>query len=212
MGFVSVFELRISGFCYPGRWYSPDAPALKACGTPRWTPRRGLIESAAAMKHEPLPGERLAPEDFDTVVRLTPLAAIDLVVRSPDARVLVGRRTHEPAKGRLFVPGGRITKNETLAAAFRRISLAELGAEKQIEEARFLGVYEHFYTTNNHELAGFGTHYVVLAYALTASPQALALPKDQHGEFVWLTEPELLSSPEVHKNTKAYFTANKAGV
>jgi colanic acid biosynthesis protein WcaH len=158
-------------------------------------------------KPEPEPGQWLAAEDFDTVVRLTPLVAIDLVVRSPEGRILVGRRVNEPAKGSLFAPGGRISKNETLAAAFRRISLAELGVEKRIQAARFLGVYEHFYATNSHEVAGFGTHYVVLAYRLAATPEDLSLPKDQHGEFAWLTEPELLSSPEVHKNTKAYFSS-----
>ena len=168
-----------------------------------------LIDSRALMKHEPLPGQRLAPEDFDDVVRLTPLVAIDLVVRAPDGRVLVGRRTNEPAKGRFFVPGGRITKNETLAVAFRRISLAELGVEKRMEEGRFVGVYEHFYTTNNHELAGFGTHYVVLAYELTSAVGELRLPDDQHGEFAWLTKAELLRSPEVHQNTKVYFRPAK---
>ncbi len=157
------------------------------------------------MNPEPTPGQPLEPEDFDRVVRLTPLVSIDLVVRSPDGRVLVGRRKREPAKGRLFVAGGRITKNETLAAAFRRISFAELGLEKRIEEARFLGVYEHFYATNNRELAGFGTHYVGLAYDLTSPIQDLPLPKDQHGEFAWLTKVELLRSPDVHPNTKAYF-------
>jgi colanic acid biosynthesis protein WcaH len=162
------------------------------------------------MNQEPIPGHPLEPEDFDRVVRLTPLVAIDLVVRSPDGRVLVGRRKREPAKGCLFVAGGRITKNETLAAAFRRISLAELGLEKRIEEARFLGVYEHFYATNNREQAGFGTHYVVLACELICSMQDLRLPKDQHGEFAWLTEAELLRSPDVHANTKAYFLPGKS--
>jgi colanic acid biosynthesis protein WcaH len=77
--------------------------------------------------------------------------------------------------------------------------------EKQIQEARFLGVYERFYTTNNHERAGFGTHYVVLAYELTSPIQDLPLPMDQHGEFAWLTEAELLLNAEVHANAKAYF-------
>jgi len=161
------------------------------------------------MSHEPKPGHRLPAADFDSVVRLTPLVAIDLIVRSPEGRVLVGRRTNEPAKGRFFVPGGRVTKNETLAAAFRRISLAELGVEKKIEDARFVGVYEHFYATNNHEVAGFGTHYVVLAYELTSTAQDLLLPDDQHGEFAWLTEAELLRSPEVHENAKAYCVSGK---
>jgi colanic acid biosynthesis protein WcaH len=152
-----------------------------------------------------MPGQRLEPEDFDSVVRLTPLVAIDLVVRSPDGRVLVGRRKNEPAKGWYFTTGGRVTKNEALAAAFRRISSAELGVEKRIEEARFLGIYEHIYATNNHELAGFGTHYVVLAHELISPIRDLPLPMDQHGEFAWLTEAELLHCPEVHANTKAYF-------
>ena len=116
------------------------------------------------MHHEPKAGARLEPGDFETVVRLTPLVAIDMIVRSSEGRVLVGHRTNEPAKGCFFVPGGRITKNETLAAAFRRISLAELGVEKQIEEARFLGVFEHLYSTNHFDRDGFGTHYVTLAY------------------------------------------------
>ena len=47
------------------------------------------------MTREPKPGERLASEDFDNVVRLTPLVAIDLIVRSADGRVLVGRRSFE---------------------------------------------------------------------------------------------------------------------
>ncbi len=162
------------------------------------------------MKQEPLPGQWLEPSDFDSVVRLTPLVAIDLIVRSADGRILVGRRSNEPAKGWLFVPGGRITKNERLAAAFRRISAAELGAEKPIEDARFVGVYEHFYPTNNHEIAGFGTHYVVLAYEVTCAAQDLQLPRDQHGEFAWLTAAELVRHAEVHENTKAYFNGRKA--
>jgi colanic acid biosynthesis protein WcaH len=163
------------------------------------------------MKHEPKPGDRLAPEDFDSVVRLTPLVSIDLVVRSPEGRVLVGRRRNEPAKGVFFTAGGRITKNETLAAAFKRISRAELGVEKHIEEARFMGAFEHFYTTNNREVAGFGTHYVVLAYEMVAEAHRLRLPADQHGEFAWLSVADLLRSPEVHENVKAYFKPSQTG-
>ena len=92
------------------------------------------------MNVEPKPGQWLQPEDFESIIRLTPLVSIDLIVRSPDGRVLVGRRNHEPARNTYFVPGGRITKNETRAAAFRRLTREELGAEKSIDEARFLGV------------------------------------------------------------------------
>ncbi len=147
----------------------------------------------------------MAPEEFESVIRLTPLVAIDLVVRSPDGRVLVGRRTFEPAKDLFFVPGGRITKNETRTAAFERLSREELGIQLGLEQARFLGVHEHFYPTNRFGKEGFGTHYVTLAYELRIDLTTAALPRDQHGEYVWMTPSELVSSPEVHDNTKAYF-------
>ena len=89
--------------------------------------------------------------------------------------------------------------------------LAELGVEKTLEEARFLGVYEHFYPTNHLDRPGFGTHYVVLAYEVVSPVQDALLPMDQHGEYAWKTEAELLGSPEVHEHTKAYFTSAKAG-
>src|SRR5713101_2086948 len=82
---------------------------------------------------EPKPGEWIKPSEFANIVRLTPLVAIDLVVRSPEGRILVGRRTNEPAKNLLFVPGSRISKNETRAVAFKRITREELGVELGIE-------------------------------------------------------------------------------
>ena len=157
------------------------------------------------LRREPQPGEWVTPEEFANVIRLTPLVAIDLIVQSPDGRSLVGRRLNEPAKGMLFVPGSRISKNERLAAAFTRVTREELGAEVSLVEARFVGVYEHMYPTNRFELPGFGTHYIVLAYELRLSLDTAQLPQDQHGEFLWLTPTELLANPKVHDNTKAYF-------
>jgi colanic acid biosynthesis protein WcaH len=165
---------------------------------------------ADSLKGEPQPGQWLAPQEFMDVVRLTPLVSIDLLVRSPDGRVLVGRRKNEPAKDRFFLVGGRITKNESRAAAFRRLTREELGTELDISEARFLGVYDHFSPANRFEIPGFGTHYVVLGYEVNFYREVSALPQEQHGEYAWQTESELLGSPEVHENTKAYFRAGEA--
>lgn len=159
---------------------------------------------------EPGPGQWLAAEDFANVVRLTPLVSIDIAVRAPDRRVLVGRRKYEPARNTFFLVGGRITKNESRAAAFRRLTREELGLEAGLEQARFLGVYDHFYPANRFEHPGFGTHYVVLGYELPLSVVPASLPLEQHGEYVWMSEAELLASPEVHENTKAYFRSGLA--
>jgi len=157
------------------------------------------------MISEPKPGEWLDTKDFEHIVRLTPLVSIDLIVRSPDGRVLVGRRKNAPAKDIYFVPGGRITKNETLAAAFKRLTQMELGREEKIENARFRGVYEHIYGDNRLGKEGFGTHYVVLAYQLNLDHQPQLVNDRQHSEFRWMTPAELISSADVHQNTRAYF-------
>lgn len=147
---------------------------------------------------------RLPHDQFRTVVELTPLVSLDFVIRDPAGRVLVGYRKNRPAKGYWFVPGGRVGKNETRAAAFARLTGLELGLEMEIGSARFLGVFEHLYEDNFHGDGEFGTHYVVLGYAFEADPESLRLPEDQHRGYLWLSEEELLARTDVHDYTKAY--------
>jgi colanic acid biosynthesis protein WcaH len=103
-------------------------------------------------------------DEFAHVVRLAPLVSIDLIIRDDKQNVFVGLPTNEPAKGLYFVPGGRIRKHETIENAFARILENETGCRANFTDARFLGVFQHFYPTNRHGLSGYGTHYVVLAY------------------------------------------------
>lgn len=165
------------------------------------------MNPSASPPSEPLPGARLSAEDFATIIRLTPLVAIDLIVRAPDGRVVLGRRRNQPAKGCLFAPGGRIAKNETLAVAFKRLTRAELGVERDLSEARMLGAYDHLYAENVFEQPGYGTHYVTLAWELPLGGATDELPLDQRDEYLWLSEAEILARPDVHANTKVYFQA-----
>jgi len=68
-----------------------------------------------------MPAKLLSHSDLNTVIRLAPLVAIDLIIRDPQDRILLGLRNNEPAKGYFFVPGGIILKDEPLAEAFVRI-------------------------------------------------------------------------------------------
>jgi len=90
----------------------------------------------------------LNKDEFAQVVRNTPLVAIDVIIRNPDQCVLIGLRTNEPAKGKWFVPGGVVRKNERLADALARIVKAEIGLEASIDDAKFVGVYEHLSDCN----------------------------------------------------------------
>jgi colanic acid biosynthesis protein WcaH len=146
---------------------------------------------------------RLPAAEFARVVRLTPLVSIDLVVRNAAGAMLVGWRRNRPARDAWFVPGGRIGKDERIAAAYARLTGDELGRVLPFEAARFIGVFEHFYPDNFAGEEGYGTHYVVLAYEAAVAAD-LPLPDAQHARYRWMNDAELLAEPAVHPNTKAY--------
>jgi colanic acid biosynthesis protein WcaH len=147
----------------------------------------------------------LSDEDFLQIVRLAPLVSIDLIIRDASLNVLVALRTNEPAKGVYFVPGGCIRKHETIENAFMRILTAEIGCSASFAEARFLGAFEHFYTTNRFGFPGTGTHYVVLAYEVQFDHLPSVTLDGQHSAYRWMNEAELQAATDVHENTKAYF-------
>lgn len=142
-------------------------------------------------------------ETFATVLDSTPLVSIDLIVRNLQDEILLGQRSNRPAQGYWFLPGGRILKNETLAAAFRRLTKAELGTVYDITNAKLLGPFDHIY--NDSVLGGqITTHYVAIAYEIDVE-NLVDLPEVQHSAYQWLSQSELLDWPDVHDNTKAYF-------
>ena len=116
-----------------------------------------------------------------------------------------GLRTNEPAKNCYFVPGGVIRKNETIELAFARILRAETGCRGSHSDARLLGAFQHFYSTNRFGDPTYGTHYVVLAYELRLDYRPAVVLDSQHSESKWMTEADLISANNVHENTKAYF-------
>lgn len=146
----------------------------------------------------------LPPEQWLEVVARAPLCSIDLILRDPRGRVLLGLRNNEPARGCWFVPGGCIRKNERIAEAFARIAADELGLQARLEDARLLGVYEHFYDRNFAGVAGITTHYVVQAYEMRLMSAAVQADA-QHSELRWFEVDALLDSAAVHENTKVYF-------
>lgn len=148
----------------------------------------------------------LEQADFLHVVSHTPLVSIDLLLRDAGGRLLTGHRTNPPARGFWFAPGGRIRKSEALVDAFARLTLAELGQSVPMAQARFVGVYEHFY---DEDFTGgdAGTHYVVLAYALDVDADALDLPIEQHDGYRWADPVADAGDAAIHANTRAYFAA-----
>lgn len=147
----------------------------------------------------------LDKETFTTVIKSTPLVSIDLVVKNKHGQALLGQRLNKPAKGFWFVPGGRILKDESMADAFKRLTLDELGQAFTIEQAELLGPFDHFYNDN---VFGdeFSTHYVAIAYVLTLDTELKKLPLNvQHNSYQWFELDSLLTDDTVHQHTKNYF-------
>jgi colanic acid biosynthesis protein WcaH len=168
--------------------------------------------------HSPLTTNHqfLPTEVFANVVTNTPLIAIDLIVKNDAGEVLLGKRLNAPAKGFWFTPGGRIYKNESMADAFVRIARDELGIKATIDQASFIGTFEHFY-----EDSVFGdhisTHYVVLAYTLTLPTHLFTnhsslITKNQHNDYRWQAIDSLRADDSVHTHVKWYFEKIEAGI
>ena len=151
--------------------------------------------------------QRLDKETFKTIVASAPLVSIDLIIRNSCNQVLLGLRTNRPAQGFWFVPGGRIGKDETFEQAFLRLTELELGYPIPLNDVSFLGPYQHLYS-DNFSGTDFSTHYVVLGYQLMLDLDLQTLPVEQHQNYQWWDEQELLNSEQVHRNTKAYFSDN----
>ena len=139
------------------------------------------------------------------IIKATPLVSIDLIIRNPSGKVLLGKRVNRPAKDYWFVPGGRIIKNETIVHALKRISLTEMGQDLSTEAHSLLGAYDHIYEDNFLNVDGINTHYVVLAFSILLQQEIDVKADEQHSDLQWWEINKLLEDPTVHHNTKAYF-------
>jgi colanic acid biosynthesis protein WcaH len=158
----------------------------------------------------PLKPEKIPADIFMQIVRNTPLISIDLLMHNENNEILLGWRNNQPAKDFWFVPGGRIYKNEPIRDAFTRIVSAETGLSLDIDQAGFHGIYEHFHPDQNYmNEAGFGTHYIVLAFDIQLAGELTSPPMYQHSDYKWLTIPELLDDTLVHQYTKNYFNGTR---
>jgi len=148
-------------------------------------------------------------EQYLEIIKLTQIISADLIVFNNIGKVLLGKRTDEPAKNTWFVPGGRIRKNETFPTAVRRIIVQELGIilDSQTSQPKPMGVYHQTYS-NNFDNDEFNAHYITFAYILnykTENNFTVPRPDHQHSEFKWWSIEDLLASPEVHNYCKNYF-------
>lgn len=145
----------------------------------------------------------LRQEDFAAVVRATPSSPSISSWKTARGN-FTGPASQPSGAGLLVCAGGRVCKDETLEAAFARLTQAELGVRSPLAAGTFYGVWQHFYD-DNFSGEDFSTHYIVLGFRLRVAESDLRLPDAQHGSYRWLTPEQLLASDNVHENSRAYF-------
>lgn len=146
----------------------------------------------------------LDKDTFEVVIDSAPLFSIDLVCLNNKNQVLFGKRVNRPAKGFWFTLGGRVFKNETLSHAFKRISLVELGVELELNKAKPLGLYQHFYEDSVFS-RDISTHYINVPYLVELQDEHKChLPVEQHSRYKWVDLDNIEKDKSIHKFGKVY--------
>lgn len=150
----------------------------------------------------------LSNNEFQDIIKLTPLIAMDLIIIYKN-KILLGRRLNQPAKGYYFIPGGRILKGETLEIACLRLTQNELGLKIPFHKFTFHMNTQHIYQ-NNFFNNNFSTHYVCLCYKYELNEKEYNKINidQQHDNILWLPKEEIMIHDLIHINTKNYFKNN----
>jgi len=133
--------------------------------------------------------QKISHKEWEACVKSMPIFGIDLIIVLEEERVLMGKRLNKPAKGKFFVPGGRVYKDESRAEAFSRIINMETGLDYDLKRTESLGLYEHFYKIKMNEIDIYPTHYIIEARLinLTEADKKLNIKNDdQHSSLRWI--------------------------
>ncbi|XXK59464.1 GDP-mannose mannosyl hydrolase [Porticoccaceae bacterium nBUS_09] len=145
----------------------------------------------------------LEPDIFKSIVKNTPLVSIDICLLH-GGKILLGKRSNEPLKGKWFTPGGRIFKNESWQECILRVSQSELGfVIDDLSSFRLMGVWDHFYENSVMD-NDMSTHYVNLPhYCILETRPSLSIDQ-QHNDLRWFDLDEVAGKNGFHEYMQSY--------
>jgi ADP-ribose pyrophosphatase YjhB (NUDIX family) len=129
-----------------------------------------------------------------------PTVAAAAWVFDTDRRAVFLRRSHEPAKGKLAIPGGFIDVGETAEQGLRREVREEVGLE--VGEIAFVGSYPNLYAYRD------VTYPVLdLVFTATAIDASSARPLDGADDITWKSladvDADELAFPSMRESLRA---------
>ena len=127
---------------------------------------------------------------YKSIQNLLPIVCVDCVIQHR-GKILLLKRTHQPAKNQFWFPGGRIFKNETIVSASLRKSLEETNLHANFVK-QLMAVESIFKQENEME---FGIHTVNVCCLLSVdSIQSFKLDS-YHSDHIWIDS----IKPDLHE-------------
>ncbi len=125
-------------------------------------------------------------------------AAVGVVLRLPDGRVLMSRRAHEPARGKLDFPGGFVDAGEDFETAAVRELREELGIAIDVAQLRYVCSNAFTYPYNGVTTLGVDVHFVT---DITPDVAARCAARDDVAEIVTIdprdVTPDMVAFPGI---------------
>jgi colanic acid biosynthesis protein WcaH len=124
--------------------------------------------------------------EYYTCVKNLPIATVDVVIFNKEKnRTLLFRRLNEPAKGKYYILGGRINKNEKILDAALRKLKEEINLKINSQGLAYIGITEEFFP--NSIFKKMKSNFIVMNYVLTLKNNLIEkLQLDsQHSGFRW---------------------------
>jgi len=132
---------------------------------------------------------------YKDILEKVPICCIDMIIEK-EGKVLLMKRKNQPAKGKWWVPGGRVLKNESLKDAVRRKAKEETGLIVDIK--RCLGVYEFFDDKTPFASVKTGTHTIMVVYLVKPETTKIQ-PDSQHESYKWVSSIPSGSHPYIKR-------------
>ncbi|MBF0386267.1 MAG: NUDIX hydrolase [Candidatus Omnitrophica bacterium] len=125
---------------------------------------------------------------YRQILRVMPIACVDLLVFDQVGQILLVRRNNEPVKGQWWFPGGRVWFGEMREAAARRKLKEECGIDAKL--VKEFGTYDVILPVK-----GSFVHAVSTVYRLSVAQDSRVILDQQSSEFRWRSVEDWLKDP-----------------